>query len=277
MKICILIPCLMLENNRSINHAAMEETKSFGADAIIVYDQEFEESDYRSGFTYIGHQKKRKGFVTPRNELLRWFYQSDFDYAFWIDANERVSASSKNEVETLFDALHKGLEINCMVATMGIWVSGERVLAKKRRDYFTSVYLLRSKKSYEWMHGCIIRNFKKYYGAEIYIDERCDPWKGTSEDTYFIRLMRRLFECQLCPTLLLSKPNNKASTWMNKRDSYDYPPVDRPALDELIEQNLPKYKGVEGVAVPDCMRLDRVKTDSLLDIKPYKPRAKGAK
>ena len=275
MKICILIPCLMAENNRKANYEAMELAKTYGADEIVVYDQEFEPQDYRKGFTYIGHQERRQGFVKPRNELLRWFYESDYDYAFWIDANEKVSTSCLNEVETLFSALRNGLEVNCVMATMGIQISAERILAKKRKDYFNSVYLLRSKKGYEWFHGLIIRNYRKYYGAEIYIDERCDPLTGLSEDVYLPRLLRNLFECQLCPTLILSKPSNKTSTWMNEKKNYDYPVIDLPVLDEFIRQNLPKYEGIKGVAVPDCMRLERVNTQSLSYIKPY--RAKGVK
>lgn len=275
MKICILIPCLMVDNNRKANYEAMEFAKSYGADEIVVYDQEYQQQDYHKGFTYIGHQEKRQGFVKPRNELLRWFYESDYDYAFWIDANEKVSTTCINEVETLFCALRHGTEVNCMMATMGIQISAERILAKKRRDYRKSVYLLRSKKGYEWFHGLIIRNFKKYCGTEIYIDERCDPLTGLSEDVYFPRLLRNLFECQLCPTLVVSKPANRTSTWMNDKKNYDYPVIDLPMLDEFIKQNLPKYKGIKGVAVPDCMRLERVNTESLMYIKPY--RAKGVK
>jgi len=267
----------MVENNRKANYEAMEFAKSYGADEIVVYDQEFQSYDYLKGFTYIGHQSKRRGFVRPRNELLDWFYESDYDYAFWIDANEKVSPTSMNEVETLFNAMRNGLETNAIVATMGIQISAERIAAKKRKDYKDSVYLLRSKKGYEWMHGLVIRNFKKYYGVGVYIDERCNPYKGTSEDIYFIRLLRRLFECQLCPTLIVSKPSNKTSTWMSKESGYDYPPVDIPIVDEYIKQNLPSFKGVKGVSVPDCVRLERVKTESLLDIKSYKPRAKKEK
>jgi len=270
VKICILIPCLMVENNRKANYEAMEFAKTYGADEIVVYDQEFKQEDYFNGFTYIGHQRHRQGFVKARNELLRWFYNSDYDYAFWIDANEKVSTTCINEVETIFCALRNGLEANCIVATMGIQVSDERIKAKKRKDYFTKVYLLRSKSGYHWMHGLTMRNFKKAYGAEVYIDERCDPRKGTSEDTYFIRLLRRLFECQLCPTLIVSKPSNKMSTWMENKDSYDYPRIDYPILDEYIRENLPKYKGLKGVKVPDFVCLERKNTQSLSYIKPYR-------
>lgn len=275
VKICILIPCLMTDNNRKANYSAMEFAKTYGADEIVVYAQEFKPEDYKDGFTYIGNKETRQGFVTPRNELLKWFYESDYDYAFWVDANEKVSTSCINEIDTVFAALRNGLEINCMLATMGIQISAERLLAKKRKDYKNSVYLLRSKKGYEWFHGMINRNYKKYCGVEIYIDERCDPHTGLSEDVYLPRLLRRLFECQLCPTLILSKPSNKTSTWMNGKGSYDYPPIDLPKLDEFIGENLSRYKGVKGVSIPDCMRLERVNTESLLYIKPY--RAKGVK
>ena len=54
MKICILIPCLMAENNRKANYEAMEFAKTYGADEIVVYDQEYQLQDYRKGFKANG-------------------------------------------------------------------------------------------------------------------------------------------------------------------------------------------------------------------------------
>lgn len=272
-----LTPCLMLDNNREANFKAMnyalENYKNI--DGYIVYDQEHKESDYIRGFTYIGHQPKRQGFVKPRNELLKWFYNSDYDYAIWIDANETISPSTLNDLNTLTTALkHEVIDSNCIFATLGIQISQERMFAKQRKDYFDSVFVIRNKKGYEWLHGCIIKNFKKYYDTEIYIDERCDPWQGTSEDVYFSRLMRRLFCCQLCPTITVNKPSNKTSTWMNNASGYSYPPIDRPIVDTYIEENMHKYQHLQRGKIPNVVRLSRLKDETLGYLKPYKARKK---
>lgn len=272
-----LTPCLMLDNNRQANFKAMQYALDNykNISAYVVYDQEHKESDFIRGFTYIGHQPKRQGFVKPRNELLKWFYNSNFDYALWIDANETVSPSTLNDLNTLTTALaNETVDVNCVFSTLGIQISQERMFAKQRKDYFDSVYLVRNKKGYEWLHGCIIKNFKKYYDTEIYIDERCDPWKGSSEDVYFSRLMRRLFCCQLCPTITVNKPSANTSTWMNKAGSYAYPPVDRPTVDTYIEENYHLYSHLERGVIPNVVRLDRIKDDTLKLLKPYKSRSK---
>jgi len=66
----------MLDNNRQANFRAMrfalDNYKNI--DEFVIYDQEHQEGDFIRGFTYIGHQPKRQGFVKPRNELLKWFY-----------------------------------------------------------------------------------------------------------------------------------------------------------------------------------------------------------
>lgn len=272
-----ITPCLMLDNNRQANFKAMKFALDNykNIDRRVIYDQEHKKADYLAGYEYIGFQPQRQGFVKPRNELLKWFYNSDYDYAIWLDANEMVSTSSLNDLNTLIEALkNETVEANCIFTTLGIQISQERMFAKQRKDYFDSIYLVRSKKGYEWLHGCIIKNFKKYYGKEIYIDERCDPWKGTSEDIYFARLMRRLFCCQLCPTITINKPSSNTSTWMQGEGSYNYPPVNRSIVDEYIDENLHKYRGLARGAIPNVVKLQRRKDDDLRHLKPYKPRKK---
>ena len=48
MKVIMLMPCLMLHNNRKANHAAMEYAKQhYPVDEIVVNDAEFLPEDYR--------------------------------------------------------------------------------------------------------------------------------------------------------------------------------------------------------------------------------------
>ena len=57
-KIVALVPCLMLPNNRDINKKSLVSNyELLGLDQFVIYDQCFEESDFDSRFTYIGHAK----------------------------------------------------------------------------------------------------------------------------------------------------------------------------------------------------------------------------
>ena len=273
MKIIACIPALMLDNNRQINFKAMEFAKKhYPLDEFVVYDQEFLESDYKEGFTYIGHQDKRQGFVTPRNELLKYFYNSDADYAFWFDANETVSTPTLNDAVTVLKAIKDNIiDVDAIFSTLGIWVSQERIVAKKREDYHDNVWLTECRKNYNWMHGLLIKNWKKYYDMEVYIDSRCDPRVGSSEDVYFARLIQRLFNCYLCPTITMNKPNNKASTWMANESGYSYPPVDYAKVDEYISEIIDSYKKVRKVIVPNELIVPRVE-DYRETLRDYIPR-----
>lgn len=239
-KIMALIPCLMLPNNRDINKKAMDSNYThLKFDEYVVYDQCFEEDDFDSRFTYIGHAKERMGWVTPRNELLKYFYNSDYDYAFWIDANSTVSATALNDLTTIIDNIHadKLTQCDAIFATLGMWISQERMECKKADDYFENVHLIPTKnnRSYNWMHGMFHKNFKKVYNQEFYIDERCDTRQGTADDVYFSRSLQRFTNCWVAPTVIINKPSSKMScTWANEKGTYDYPPTLYDKIDQYI-------------------------------------------
>lgn len=270
------MPCLMLDNNRQANHKAMQYAKeNYDVDEFVVNDQEFDESDYREGFTYLHKQyTPRAGFVNTRNELLAYFYNSDADYAIWMDANGRVTKSSLNDFDTLIQAAKAGeVKADVVYSTLGINISGERIDAKKMSDYMENVYLVNFKGGYDWLHGMMMVNLKKKYGEEHYIDHRCDPRKGTSEDIYLARLFKRLYDVRLCPTITISKPSNKTSTWVADKNGYKYPPVDNPTVDAYIgeyvrDKNIkPHDKTYKTYKYPRT-------SVSLCYLKPYRPKPK---
>lgn len=245
-KIVGLIPCLMLDNNRDANKEAIEHNyKHLNLDAIAIYDQSFQESDYDSRFTYVGYQPDRVGFTNARNGLLRWFYDSDYDYAFWLDANEKVSTPTINDTVTVIEALKadKLNDIDVIFATLGLWVSQDRIVAKQRDDYMTHVQLIPAlnNKSYNWMHGLIMKNFKKYYDQPVFIDSRCDVKLGTPEDVYFSRLIRRYYNAYVAPTVVITKPSSNTSTHAGDGNGrYVYPPVKFDEVDQYILENVEK-------------------------------------
>lgn len=276
-KILLLIPCLMLDNNRQKNIEAMNYAKdNYNVDEIVCYDQEFKSADYIQGIKYIGKQKTRVGFVKARNELIKYFYNSNYDYAIWVDANKTISHTSLNDFNTIINALRTGkITSYVILATLGIQISQERMIAKKRKDYFKKVYLLRCKRGYEWLHGCIMINFKKYFNDEIYIDKNCNNYLGVAEDIFFIRLLRTLYNIQLCPSVIVNTPSNKTSTWMNKEDGYNYPKNSDLKTNILVQKNKKLHTIHKDLEIPNIIAIDRIKDKDIENLKSYKPRKKN--
>lgn len=284
-KIMALIPCLMLSNNRDINKKSIVSNyELLGLDQFVIYDQCFDDSDFDSRFTYIGHAKERMGWVLPRNELLSYFYNSDYDYAFWIDANSSVSKPTLNDLRTIIDAVKndKLNELDGIFATLGMWISQDRIHCKSAEDYMQNVHLIPAKcdRSYNWMHGLIHKNFKKYYNQEFYIDERCDTKKGTPDDVYFARLLRNFTNTYVAPTVVVNKPSSKMScTWANEKGTYEYPPVLFDEVDKYIFECAHKYnyRRVNMLAARKEVILPRIEDEYKFAIKPYESRSKKPK
>lgn len=274
----------MLPNNRNINKKSMDSNyQHLKLDEYVVYDQCFEEEDFDPRFTYIGHAQERMGWVVPRNELLKYFYNSDFDYAFWIDANSTISKPTLNDLTTIIDGIRSGTlnECDSIFATLGMWISQERMQCKSAADFFDTVHILPTKnnKSYNWMHGLFHKNFKKFYGQEYYVDERCDTKQGTADDVYFARTLQRFTNSYVAPTVCINKPSSQAScTWANDKGTYEYPPTLFDKIDEYILETADKnqYHHVNPYAVRKEIVLNR--NDYLKElIKPYIPRSSNSK
>ena len=279
--ICGLTPCLMLDNTRDINKKSITSNmEHLKLDNWALYDQNFGEGDFIEGCEHIAHEPGRAGWVKSRNGLLKWFYESDYDYAFWIDANSTISKPTLNDVKTIVEAIREDKLDNCdaIFGTLGMWVSQDRIIAKSAPDFKENVHLIPAKinKSYNWMHGLFIKNFKKYYGQEFYIDERCDTLQGIPEDVYFARLLRRFANCYVAPTVVCNKPTSKHSCTMdNGKGTYEYPLVLFDVVDNYILESADKnkYKQCNPHTVVSEIILPRC--DYMLDlIKPYSPRSK---
>ena len=277
--ICGLTPCLMLDNTRDINKKSITSNMAhLELNAWALYDQGFTEQDYIEGCEHIANEPSRAGWVKARNGLLKWFYNSDYDYAFWIDANSTLSKPTINDARTIVDALKADKLSDCdaIFGTLGMWVSQDRIIAKSQDDFMQNVHLIPAKnnKSYNWMHGLFIKNFKKYYSQEFYIDERCDTLKGIPDDVYFARLLRKFASCWVAPTVVCNKPTSKHSCTMdNGKGTYEYPPVLFDVVDSYILDSADKhkYKICNPYKVANEIILPR--GDYMRDlIKPYVPR-----
>ena len=275
-KIVMLIPCMMMETNREKNleaqNYALENYK--GIDQIVIYDQCFQDGDFIDGIEYIGHQSQGQGFIKSRNELLKWFYKSDYDYAIWMDGNKTVSKTSLNDFNTLIDAVkNEKIDLDFIFSTIGINISQERMEIKKRPDYFKYIYLLYKVRGYYWFHGLFMKNISKYYDDELYISEKCDVWKGLNEDIYFAILARKVYKTYLCPTIVINTPSSNTSTWMTKEGSYNYPKVDYDVLREIATEESKNHK-IRLNGDKNVYRLERLNDDTIKDLKPYKKRSK---
>lgn len=271
MKVVMLTPCLMLDNNRAANHKALRYAKeNYGVDEIVVNDQCFLETDYEEGFTYIGHHSERQGFVKGRNQLLEWFYNSDADYAVWMDANAWVSKTTLNDFRTVLQAAKDDkLPSDVVFSTLGLYVSGDRVEARKMPDHKAKVRLVVAR-GCDWFHAMFLANLKKKYGIAPMIDDRCDPKKGVSEDVYFARLMRRIVSCKQCPTIIVSKPSNKTSTWVANKGGYKYEKVDYTTIDSMISEYIQQSGFTEVTQSSKSYEFDRVEVFKEL-VTEYKP------
>lgn len=280
--ICGLTPCLMLDNTRDINKKSITSNmEHLQLDNWALYDQKFTENDFIDGCEHIAHDPDRAGWVKSRNGLLKWFYNSDYDYAFWIDANSTISKPTLNDVRTIVDAIKADKLTNCdaIFGTLGMWVSQDRIIAKSAEDFMDNVHIIPAKpnKSYNWMHGLFIKNFKKYYGQEFYIDERCDTLQGIPEDVYFARLLRRFTNAYVAPTVVCNKPTSKHSCTMdNGKGTYEYPPVLFDVVDNYILETADKFK--YKICNPHRVVSEIIlpRGDYMRDlIKPYSPRGKN--
>lgn len=277
----MLTPCLMRPNNRAANARCMaKHRQQIGPDGVMVAAQCFEEGDYEPDVEYVVRSPEGLGFVGARNALLEAFYRSDYDYAVWMDANSWFSESTLNDVETLLDAVRCGaVGFDAVFSTLGIMADGDRQTCKTKADYFRRVHLMPAVRgNCDWMHGLVMANLRKRYGWSPLIDERCDPCKGTSEDVFFARLLKRACRCAKLPTAVVSKPAAKTSTWMSDAGAYAYPPIDHAAVDGLVDEAMagrPRF----GERYNGGIVFDRLQTDSIADLRAYVPRSgrKGRK
>lgn len=275
--VVLLTPCLMRPNNRAANAKCMaKQRRQIRPDGIMVAAQCFEEGDYEPGIEYVVRSPEGLGFVGARNALLEAFYRSDYDYAVWMDANSWLSEPTLNDFETLLDAVRRGLVgFDAVFSTLGIMVDGDRQTCKTKADYFRRVHFMPAVQgNCDWMHGLVMVNLRKRYGWAPFIDARCDPWEGTSEDTFFSRLLKRMCRCAKLPTAVVAKPAAKTSTWMSNAGKYAYPPVDHAAVDRLVDEaveEMPRF----GERYNGGVVIDRLQTDSIADLRAYVPRSGG--
>ena len=211
-----------------------------------------------------------------RNQLLEWFYNSDFDYAILLDSNDMFSQPTLNDLETILESIRNDEDIPDIIKpTHGIVCDSNRSKIHRQPDYFDYVYLLpcANRNRYSLgIHGLIIRNFKKYYGEEFYVSEKCNPKLGIYEDQYFAQLLMRHFTLYFASTLVINFHQNKFSTWLSEFD-YKYPKIDYCSINNiLLDTDTSDIKNFK----VDVYKFNRIEKYKYL-VRDYCPRKKAKK
>lgn len=286
-QICILTPCLMKDNNRKKNiEFVLRNAKVLSADKTIILGQCLNQADTKqlscAGVEIFSNYNEPLGFVKSRNILLEYFYNSDYDYALWMDANSTISKSTLNTFLTVMKALkEEQIDVDAIFSSIGIMNNNERIKLAAADDYFDVAKLLPASKYSvticSWLHGCFMKNYKKYYNHKVFIDTRCDPNEGLPEDAYLSTLIRKTFSnCYLCPSITVSKPPAKTSTWMSEmknesgKPTYAYPPIKWEELKQLVkEQQSELVDKLKSSYIIELKRVDEYK-DLLTSYQPRK-------
>ncbi len=244
MKVAMISLALMQDNNRELNNKNLDYAlENYQVDVIAILDQEFKPEDYREhdSIKYVGHVKKRGGFIHAENKLLKWFYDSDYDWAVFVDSNVKIGKSSLNDFNSIIAAIKRGdlEDIDIVESTAGQHPNMLRSEAKKLSTHNEIVRLTTIPEKYTesaWLDGMFIKNFKKYYDKEIFIDERSKPELGLSPDLYLTKVFRKVFEYRLCPTIMINVPPAHTSTWRTADTGFKYPKIDWHTLEKLVKE-----------------------------------------
>lgn len=286
-KVCFLTMALSAPNTKKLNKEALLRTmESFPDVDHIFFEQEFEPDDFIDSprVKYIAGNPKRQGFIPPRNALLKWFYNSDYDYAIFRDAGDVISKPTSNDFATLLDAVKndKLPKLPLIQTTIGIVVDGDRMALKQASDYFDNITVKPCTNNNGELHFAFHLNYKKYYGDEPYIHPSCTHFNGISDDRYFVLLLKTLYGCWCCPTVMSGRMMGgaSASTWApGKTDGkMGYPPIDFKKTMALVYQEI-EANGWKFNKYPNqdaWFKIPRLEQYKEL-LKPYKPRKKKIK
>ena len=240
-KVVMLSLCLMQENTRKLNNATLDYAlEHYDIDLIVINAQEFEDYDYREHpkVMYIGKHNKRQGFVKGRNQLLEWFYNSDYDWAVWLDSNVKIAKTALNDFRTVLHAVKSGdLDaVDFIASTLGNHITQSRIDAKMAFDHDKTVKVTTLGKSKDtgWFAGLMMCNLNKKHQLKVFIPLECVSEKGLMEDTYFVTLCRKYFEYRVCPTMVIVIPPAKTTTWRDSSKGFKYPPVAWDILNRMI-------------------------------------------
>ena len=157
---------------------------------ILINAQNYKDEEYLDDpqVTYLFKHEKGIGAQAARNELLKYFYESDYEYAILHDDDSFLNPtdSAKDFFKELALYPQKFTKIPmdvCYSRNMLFIPRDEADVAKAK--FRGKVWDFVANPS-SWLCWSIFRNFKKAYNEEYYLDEGLDPLTGKGfDDTEF--------------------------------------------------------------------------------------------
>ena len=194
---------------------------------IYIIAQGYKEEDYLKDpqITYLAKYDEPIGAQQARNELLKWFYGSDYEYGIFSDDDAFIVPTDtvKNFYEELENNTEKFTE-----KRLDVCYSRNMQYSPFNRGDVEGIEA--HNKNYEfwyarsgWICWALFRNFKKAYDKEFYQDVTIDPTKtmGYDDTDFSCSLIEGGMHSYSCPLfqLLLLNSEEYSSTIFTEADN----------------------------------------------------------
>lgn len=153
---------------------------------IYILAQGYNEEDYivDPQITYLGKYTEPIGAQKARNELLKYFYNSNYEYGIFSDDDAFIVPTDtvKNFYEELENNTEKFTNVHldiCYSRNMQYSPFNENDI--NGIEFHNKHYHFGYARS-GWLCWALFRNFKKAYGKEFYQNEEIDPTKSMGYD-----------------------------------------------------------------------------------------------
>lgn len=194
---------------------------------IYIIAQGYNEAEYfvDPQITYLAKYAEPIGAQKARNELLRYFYNSEYEYGIFSDDDAFIvpSATVKNFYKELEENTEKfinaGIDI-CYSRNMQYSPFTEADV--ENIENFNHNYVFYYARS-SWLCWALLRNFKKAYNKEFYQNEEIDPTQvqGYDDTDFSLTLVHEGMHSFVNPLfqLLLLNSEEYSSTIFNTVDA----------------------------------------------------------
>lgn len=176
---------------------------------IYINAQNYKEEDYLDDpqITYLFKHEKGVGAQRARNELLEWFYNSNYEWMIISDDDSFLAPteSTKMFFKELEQYPEKFKSIPLDICySRNMQFEPFDVYDVQRAEYRSNRWDFEYRGS-SWLCWTVIRNFKKAYGNEEYQDETIDPTKtmGYDDTDFSLTLASKGYKSWRLPTLQL--------------------------------------------------------------------------
>lgn len=153
---------------------------------IYINAQNYREEDYLDDpqIMYLFRHESGVGPMRARNECLEWFYNSGYEYMILSDDDAFLAPtrSAKDFYQEIQDNVERFTKVPmdiCYARNMQYrpFNRADAERAEIRGKMWELNFL-----THHWLCWVLIRNFKKAYNDEQYMDETVEPWKNKGYD-----------------------------------------------------------------------------------------------